>query len=330
MIGYQSLQAVGARHPPPGVTAAAALVSAVILRGIMSSVKFRVGRRIRSSALVADAWNDAVDILSALAALTAVGLATYDPVRFLAADHYGGFVVGIVVVITGLRVSARRIARACRHHATVGTDRRDSEAGTVCRGGSGDRQSVRAKIGASVSRRPSHRSRSDAHGRRIPRDRGTRASDPEARVVVGGRRDGSCRTITGYRGADFFGEAPMIVVALGSTTDHRAGSPVTRSRRLWRRASLRWQTHVEHHPAVDCPSLQCLEHTIHILQGRAPDVRFDLPFGGECERLGQILPSYRASVGSKQSENELEYFSRRAIRHCRPYPIAIADGPLLT
>jgi cation diffusion facilitator family transporter len=70
----------------------------------MSSVKFRVGRRIRSSALVADAWNDAVDILSALAALTAVGLANYDPVRFLAADHYGGFLVGVVVVITGIRV----------------------------------------------------------------------------------------------------------------------------------------------------------------------------------------------------------------------------------
>ena len=85
------------------MTAAAALVGAIILRGIMSSVKFRVGLRLRSSALIADAWNDAVDILSALAAL-AVALATYDPVRFLAADHYGGFVVGIVVVITGIRV----------------------------------------------------------------------------------------------------------------------------------------------------------------------------------------------------------------------------------
>jgi cation diffusion facilitator family transporter len=104
LISYQSLQAIGARHSPPGATAAAALVGAIILRGIMSSVKFRVGRRLRSSALIADAWNDAVDILSALAALTAVGLATYDPVRFLAADHYGGFVVGIVVVITGVRV----------------------------------------------------------------------------------------------------------------------------------------------------------------------------------------------------------------------------------
>lgn len=104
MICYQSLQAIGAKHEPPGASAAAALVGAIVLRAIMSSVKFRVGRRLRSSALVADAWNDAVDILSALAALTAVGLATYDPNRFLAADHYGGFVVGIVVVLTGIRV----------------------------------------------------------------------------------------------------------------------------------------------------------------------------------------------------------------------------------
>ncbi len=104
MICYQSLQAVGATHPPPGISAVAALVAAIVLRGIMSSVKVRVGRRLRSSALVADAWNDAVDILSALAALVAVALATYDPARFLAADHYGGFVVGIVVVVTGLRV----------------------------------------------------------------------------------------------------------------------------------------------------------------------------------------------------------------------------------
>jgi cation diffusion facilitator family transporter len=104
MICYESVQAIGARHAPPGLSAAATLVAAIVLRGIMSAVKFRVGRRLRSSALVADAWNDAVDILSALAALTAVLLATHDPVRFLAADHYGGFVVGIVVVVTGIRV----------------------------------------------------------------------------------------------------------------------------------------------------------------------------------------------------------------------------------
>ena len=53
----------------------------------------------------ADAWNDAVDILSGLAALTAVSVTLYDPQRFLAADHYGGFAVGLVVVFTGLRVA---------------------------------------------------------------------------------------------------------------------------------------------------------------------------------------------------------------------------------
>jgi cation diffusion facilitator family transporter len=104
MICHQSLQSIGALHGPPGRSAALVLVAAIIMRGVMSVVKFRVGRRIRSTALIADAWNDTVDILSAFAALTAVVLTSYEPVRFLAADHYGGFVVGIIVIGTGVRV----------------------------------------------------------------------------------------------------------------------------------------------------------------------------------------------------------------------------------
>jgi cation diffusion facilitator family transporter len=103
-ICWNSLQAVGALHPPPATSAIAALCLAIVVRGVMSGIKFRVGRRIRSTSLVADAWNDLVDILAAGAALTAVGLTIYDSSRFLAADHYGGFVVGIVVIVTGLRV----------------------------------------------------------------------------------------------------------------------------------------------------------------------------------------------------------------------------------
>jgi cation diffusion facilitator family transporter len=103
-ICWNSLQEVGAQHPPPAMTAIAALTGAIVVRGVMSVIKFRVGRRIRSTSLVADAWNDAVDILSAGAALTAVALTIYDSARFMAADHYGGFVVGIVVIGTGLRV----------------------------------------------------------------------------------------------------------------------------------------------------------------------------------------------------------------------------------
>lgn len=105
LISYQSLQSVGAPHPPPGITAVLALACAIALRGLMAVVKFRVGRRLRSPAVIADGWNDAVDVLSALAALTAVGLSMADPARFLAADHYGGFAVGIVVVFVGIRVA---------------------------------------------------------------------------------------------------------------------------------------------------------------------------------------------------------------------------------
>lgn len=103
-IGWTSLQNVGEHHPPPTTLAITALVVAIAVRGVMSTLKFRVGRRLRSAALMADAWNDAVDILSASAALVAVSLARYDAERFLAADHYGGFVVGVVVVVTGVRV----------------------------------------------------------------------------------------------------------------------------------------------------------------------------------------------------------------------------------
>lgn len=103
-ICWKSLQAVGAVHPPPSAAAILVLVLAIAARGVMSVVKFRVGRRIQSASLLADAWNDTVDILAAVVALIAVGLAMFDSARFLAADHYGGFTVGIIVVVTAIRV----------------------------------------------------------------------------------------------------------------------------------------------------------------------------------------------------------------------------------
>lgn len=103
-ICWNSLQSIAERHPPPSFAAVAVLILAAAIRGVLSAVKFRVGRRINSAALVADALNDTVDILAAVVALTAVGLAMYDAGRFLAADHYGGFAVGIIVILTALRV----------------------------------------------------------------------------------------------------------------------------------------------------------------------------------------------------------------------------------
>lgn len=104
-ICARSLQKVGDIHPPPAAYTLWPLALAVIVKSLLATAKFRVGRRAGSAALVADAWNDAVDILSALAAMAALLLTFSDPVRFIAADHYGGFTVGLVVIYTGLRVA---------------------------------------------------------------------------------------------------------------------------------------------------------------------------------------------------------------------------------
>ncbi len=103
-ICWRSLQKVSEVHAPPSTYAVWPLLIAILIRSIMSTIKFKSGRRIQSASLVADAWNDAVDILSAAAALVALSLTLYDPSHFLAADHYGGFAVGLVVIATGIRV----------------------------------------------------------------------------------------------------------------------------------------------------------------------------------------------------------------------------------
>jgi cation diffusion facilitator family transporter len=103
-ITWKSLQNVSETHSPPALFAIWPLIASVILKATLAAYKFRVGRRILSSALVADAWNDSVDILSGSVALCAVGLTLYDPSRFLAADHYGGAAVGLIVIILGVQV----------------------------------------------------------------------------------------------------------------------------------------------------------------------------------------------------------------------------------
>lgn len=99
-----SLQRVGEIHPPPASFAIWPLIGSMAVKSALAMMKFRAGRSIASAALVADAWNDSVDILAAGAALVALGLTLFDPTQFLDADHYGGFAVGIVVAVTGLRV----------------------------------------------------------------------------------------------------------------------------------------------------------------------------------------------------------------------------------
>jgi cation diffusion facilitator family transporter len=80
------------------------LIGSIVAKTSLGAVKFRLGRRSGSSGLAADAWNDAMDVLSGSLALVAVLLSVFWPLEMHAADHYGGFAVGLIVIVLGFRV----------------------------------------------------------------------------------------------------------------------------------------------------------------------------------------------------------------------------------
>lgn len=104
LICWHSLGGLAGPHEAPAPWAVYPLIASILAKTGLSIYKFRAGRRIGSSALVADAWNDTVDILSGAVALLAVGLTLSDPLAFATADHWGGFAIGIIVVALGLRL----------------------------------------------------------------------------------------------------------------------------------------------------------------------------------------------------------------------------------
>jgi len=105
MISYASIDRVGQAREPLAPYVVWPLVLSFVAKGLLAGFKFHYARKLQSDSLAADAWNDTMDMVSATAALIAVGLTLSDPFRFAEADRYGGFVVGLIVVSVGVKVS---------------------------------------------------------------------------------------------------------------------------------------------------------------------------------------------------------------------------------
>ncbi len=101
-ISWRALAERNDQHVPSAY-ALLPLIGATVLKAILWTTKMRIGKRSGSMALSADAMNDAVDMCSGLVALIAVALSIYFP-NMQAADHWGGFAVGLFVIFFGLRV----------------------------------------------------------------------------------------------------------------------------------------------------------------------------------------------------------------------------------
>ena len=98
------------RLQTPQMFALYPLYVAAVVKMVLAVAKKRVGRRIGSSALEADAWHDITDLLSTAVAFCAIGLALFDPVRFGAADHVGGMLIGLIVVFVAVRLVWNTVA----------------------------------------------------------------------------------------------------------------------------------------------------------------------------------------------------------------------------
>ena len=87
------------------------LFAAFFLKIALAGTKFRVGKKIDSSALKADAWHDITDLISTVVAFTAVILTLIDPRRFGTADHIGGMVIGLIIFFLSIRVVRQTVGQ---------------------------------------------------------------------------------------------------------------------------------------------------------------------------------------------------------------------------
>jgi cation diffusion facilitator family transporter len=100
-ICWRSLENRAEAHAPALFVLWPLGVSAAV-KVVLAAAKLRIGRQVRSTALVADAWNDSVDLLSVATAIVAVLLSARIP-GLAGADHWGGFVIGLIVFMLAVR-----------------------------------------------------------------------------------------------------------------------------------------------------------------------------------------------------------------------------------
>ncbi|MDQ2711807.1 MAG: cation diffusion facilitator family transporter [Acidobacteriota bacterium] len=102
-ILWHGITSFGLRSPLAGWVLYPLFASIIVKVGL-AAFKFRIGRRIESTSLKADAWHDITDLLSTSVALVAVLLTLIDPVRFGASDHIGAIIIGVIILFLSVRV----------------------------------------------------------------------------------------------------------------------------------------------------------------------------------------------------------------------------------
>lgn len=97
-IGYNALATVRDSHvQPPGRIAMIGAFVSIVFKEVLYRWTVKVGRRIRSSAVIANAWHHRSDALSSIPALLAVGVAVLYP-KWAFIDHIGALIVSLFII----------------------------------------------------------------------------------------------------------------------------------------------------------------------------------------------------------------------------------------
>jgi cation diffusion facilitator family transporter len=109
-ISWHSIISLGERTQLP-FYALYPLFAAIFIKIGLAAVKFRAGRKIASTSLIADAWHDITDLLSTSVALLCVLLTLANPERFGMADQIGGIVIGLIIFFLSGKVVLRTVGQ---------------------------------------------------------------------------------------------------------------------------------------------------------------------------------------------------------------------------
>lgn len=94
------------KHSIPGSIAMIGAAISIIVKEILYQITVRVGNRIKSKSLIANAWHHRSDALSSIAALIGVGCAHFVP-NLHAMDEIISIFIAVVVVYIGFTTSAK-------------------------------------------------------------------------------------------------------------------------------------------------------------------------------------------------------------------------------
>lgn len=103
-IARDAVRTLSEKHatPPGGIALVAAGVSIVCKEGLYRWTAF-AGKRVRSPALVANAWHHRLDAVSSVPALLAVGGAILIP-RWAFLDHVGALAVSVLIIYAAVKI----------------------------------------------------------------------------------------------------------------------------------------------------------------------------------------------------------------------------------